>query len=103
MTTQDMVDQFLDLGYKAMLKHYRNCPEGIMLTRKEPIVIKDIEFHCWREYVVYLMAEYINDVVPDAEVEVELDGNESSLKLNMNCEQQRKLNGTMANFLRKYA
>ena len=47
------------------------------------------------------MAEYICEVIPKSRVEVMLDGNNSSIKIELNEFEQEKLNRQMFLFLEK--
>ena len=102
MTTEDLIESFISAGVDAFKKNYRRTRQGRMLDRHTPVEICGQTFSCWRELAVYGMADYISDVLPDVEVECILDGNNSTLSLELTCEQQRKLNGNMFAFLKKW-
>lgn len=102
MTTEDMIEDFIQAGRKAFVKLYGKTPEGMKLSRKEKVVIQEQEFSCWREYTVFKMAEYIMEVLPEAKVSVELDGNDTELHLEISNEEQQKLNNVLYCFLSKY-
>ena len=102
MTTEDIIERFIDEGLHAYKKNYRHKSlYARRLDRHEPIEIDGYEFSCWREYVVYKMAQYIKEIVPDSELEVDLDGNNSTIRLALSEEEQRKLNGSLFSFLKK--
>lgn len=101
MTTEDMVEEFIELGVKAYKKNSGDCLEARRLSRHEPIMIDGYEFCYWREYTVYRMVEYISKVIPTAKVEVELDGNNSTIQIELDDSEQEKLNREMFLFLEK--
>lgn len=104
MTTEELVEDFIEAGVKVYKKNYKNCPEGIKIYRHEPVVLQGIEFNCWREYAVYKMGQYIQEVCPEIGIEIELDGNNSVIKLDIPSDEvQQKLNSVLYNFLKKVA
>lgn len=88
MTTEDMIKQIYEYSYKAY-KYSRKCPEGIKLDRKEPVEIDGQIFTCWKEYVMFRVAQYLQDKVPYATVEVSLDGNNSNIELTCSDDEQK--------------
>ena len=101
MTTEDLIEKFISEGVDAYKKNSRNCLEARRLNRHEPVEVDGYEFRYWREYVVYRMAEYIKGKLPDSDVEVELDGNDSMIRIGLDDSEQEKLNREMFLFLRK--
>lgn len=93
MDNENIIDKLIDKAYRCYKKAFReHCPTvGRMLDRKEPVEIKGIEYTCWNELVVATCGNIINDYCPNAEVEVELDGNNSSLKVNLLSEEDEKV------------
>ena len=61
-----------------------SCREGFMLTRKIPVEIDGTVFTGWYEYVCYKVCEYIKDKIPDAEIELVFDGNDTVISLSVN-------------------
>lgn len=102
MTTEDLIEEFISAGVDAFKKNHRNSTQGIKLDRHEPVEINGVEFRCWRELAVYGMAEWLRDELPDSDIEVVMDGNNSTLIVSMDDEQQRNVNGKMYAFLKKY-
>lgn len=102
MTTEDLIEEYIQAGRKAFIKLYGNTKEGGKLSRKEKVIIQNHEFTCWREYTVFKMAEYIAEILPNAEIKVELDGNNTVLQINISNEEQQKLNNVLYCFLNKY-
>ena len=100
MTTEDLIEEFIDKGIVAYKKLNRNSPEGIKLFRKEPVVIQGVEFSCWREWTCFKMAEYLHDTIPEMYVECNLDGNNSNIVIEVDDKQQQKLNTAMYSYLK---
>lgn len=102
MTTEDLIESFITEGIAAYKKNHRHSLHGRMLDRHEPVEISGVTFSCWRELAVYAMAEHIQDVLPDADVSVIMDGNNSTIELCVSKDEQRKLNSSLYVFLKKY-
>lgn len=102
-TTEEMIENFIQLGVFSLKKLYKETLEGRKLNRKEAIILDDgTECRCWREYVVYKMAKMIIDTIPDANVEIELNGNDSIIQVELSDTEQEILNEKMYIFLKKY-
>lgn len=99
MTTEDIIEELIQQGVKAYKKLNGNTQEGKMLTKHKPIQIEGIEFSCWREYSVYKTAEYLRDLLPEIPIEVELDGNNTVLKIEVSVKEQQKINSILYSFL----
>lgn len=95
MTTEDMIEQIIDLSYRKYKKISKGCKEYDLLNRKIPVVINGIEFTGWREYVCYKVCEFIKSKIPEAELELELNGNDSIIALEMDDEEKQKLNNKL--------
>ena len=102
MNTVQLIEKFIDAGVDAFKKNHRNSSQGRKLDRHEPVEIDGVEFRCWRELAVYGMAEWLRDELPDSDIEVVMDGNDSTLVVSMDDEQQRNVNGKMFAFLKRY-
>lgn len=100
MTTVDMLEKISQIACKAYKKNSGKCKEAIKLDRHEEVEIDGITFHCWREYTIYKMGEFVQDKLPNADVKVVLDGNNSYLDLNCTDDEQRLLNVKMNDFLK---
>lgn len=96
-----MIEEVIEAGVKAYRRNYKNVPEGIRLSRHEPVMLQGIEFTCWREYAVYKMGEYLIELCPEVKVEVELDGNNSIIKMEVTDEQQQEVNRKLYTFLKE--
>lgn len=101
MTTEDMIEDFICKGIKAYKKLYRCTPEGHKLDRHETVKIKDNEFSCWKELTVFKMGEYLYEDC-HINVDVELNGNDSKLTIEIDDRQQQKLNNVLYCFLKNF-
>lgn len=101
MTTEDLIERFIDEGIRAYKRNWDNTIEKTRVNMHLPITFCGQEFCYWREIAVYKVGEQINDFVPSARVDVYIDGNESYISVELSEEEQRKLNGLMADFFRK--
>lgn len=101
MTTEEMIEKIIDGGVKAYKKNSKGCKEWDMLNRHETVTIDGVNFNYWREYGVYKTAEYIKDLVPDCQIEVVLDGNNSYVYLIIDDDEQKKINVTLYKFLKE--
>lgn len=102
MTTEDLIEVYILEGIRSFKKLYRCTPEGHKLDRHESVIIQNQEFTCWREYTVFKMAEYIKQEIPDCDIEVLLDGNDTVITIDITETQQQKLNRLLYSFLKKY-
>ena len=103
MTTEDMIERLIELSYPAYKKNSRGCIEARKLDRKEPVVIDGIEFSCWKEYICYKVCEYIKSKIPEAELELELDGNDSTINLSLNDKESQILNNKMYVLIKEWS
>ena len=95
MTTEDMIEKLIDLSYKAYKKNSKGCLEARKLDRKEPVEIDGYTFTCWYEYICYKVCEYIKLKIPDAEIDLELDGNGTTINLSLQDGDAQVLNNKM--------
>lgn len=102
MTTTDLIDAFINEAIWSLKKLHRNQREGRMLDRHKPVEIDGYTYTCWKEFAVHATAEHIMEILPDADVKVILDGNNSTIELSMDDEEQQKLNSSLFVFLRKW-
>lgn len=82
MNNEIIIEKLLDKAFKCYKRAFvRNCPMvARMLDRKEPVEIDGTEYTCWRELIIVTCGNIINDYCPDAEIEVEMNGNDSTIK-----------------------
>lgn len=102
MTTEEMIEEIIEYVYPIYKKHSKGCIEALKLDRKEEVEIDGTVFSCWREYVCFKVAEYIKEKCPEAHVDLELNGNQTSIQLEIDNDQQQKLNACMNNFLKNF-
>ena len=81
---EKLIERLVDLSYRKYRKLGNNCNEGMKLTRKIPVEIDGIVFTGWKEYVCYKVSQYIREKIPDAEIELMLDGNDTVIALSVN-------------------
>ena len=102
MTTEELVETFIQVGREALIKHTsKRCLEIRKLIRKEPVMIDGNEYNCLQELVVYKVAEEIRTILPECKIEVILDGNDSILNMTLTDEEREKLMSYMYVFLHK--
>lgn len=101
MTTEDLIEQFIQAGVKAYKIILKGTEKYDRLNRHLPVDIDGQEVNYWREYGVYTMSIYLHNLLPDSHLECTLDGNDSSISIELTDEQQRFLNGKLYEFLKK--
>lgn len=102
MTTEDMIEVFLEKGTWAYKKLNKNTKEGMKLYRHEKVEIEGQVFTCFREYATYKMSEFLKENLPEAYVEVTLNGNDSTILLEVSDEEQQKVNAKMYSYLKEW-
>lgn len=103
MTTEEIIERFLEEGRHAFKVHTaKRSPEIRKLLRHELVTIEGTEYSCLQELVVEKTAEEIRRILPDCDIEVILDGNDSTLNLTLTEEEKRKLTTEMYAFIDKY-
>ncbi|MBB5227405.1 hypothetical protein DYE50_01280 [Treponema ruminis] len=102
MTTEDLIQSFIDAGRHAFTSHTaKRSPEIRKLIRHEKVVIDGHEYNCLQELVVVKTAEHIRNILPDCELEVELDGNNSTLNVELTQDEKQKLTSALYVFLKE--
>lgn len=100
MTTEDLIQAFFDAGRHAFIKTTsKKSSEVRKLLRHESVEIEGNEYTCLQELVVVKTAEHIRNLIPDCNIEVELDGNDSTLYVTLSDEEKRKLTTELYSFL----
>ena len=102
MTTQDLIETFIEEAVRSLKKNHRNQKEGRMLDRYEPVVLDGYTYTTWKEFAVHATAEHIRQILPEADIQVTLAGNDSNIELTISDEEQRKLNSSLFVFLKKW-
>ena len=100
MTTESMLEELIQMSMKAYKKNSKGCDEWNKLNRHETVMIDNIPFNYWREYAVYKVSEWLND--KGIKVECNLDGNNSSIVINVNEQEQRILNNKLFVLISKW-
>jgi hypothetical protein len=103
MTTEEIIERYIIEGYNALKTHTaKRSPEIRKLIRHEKVIVDGNEYSCLKEFAVERVAEEIRKILPDCEIEVLLDGNGSTLTVELTEEEKRKLTGEFYSFLNKY-
>lgn len=102
MTTEEMIEIFLDKGAWAYKVLNKNTVEGRKLYTHQPVEIEGHIFTCYREYTAYKMGEFLNESLPEAEVIVTLDGNNSTIEIVISDEEQQAINSKMYRLLKEW-
>lgn len=94
MTDETIIEKLLDKAYICYKREFRRRCPGIarMLDRKEKVELNGQVYNCWSELIVTTCGQIIADYCPDAEVEVELDGNDSTLHAVLTDKDEEVLN-----------
>jgi hypothetical protein len=101
MTTEEIVEKFLEEGRKAFINTTsKKSPEIRALIRHEAVTIDGVEYNCLQELVVAKTADYIHAILPDCRIDVDLDGNDSSLSIELSDDERRKLTTALYVFLK---
>lgn len=100
MTTEDMIEVLIENGVKSYKKLNKNTKEAIFLNQHREVEIERIKFSYWREYATYKTGEQLQEILPYAEVQVELDGNNSRISLTVSNKEQQKVNAFLYSFLK---
>ena len=86
----------------TLLSHTRQSGAEIRkLIRHEKVVIDGNEYNSLQELVVVKTAEHIRNILPDCELEVELNGNDSTLNVELTQEEKQKLTSELYVFLKE--
>lgn len=102
MTTEEMIEIFLDKGAWAYKVLNKNTVEGRKLYRHIPVEIEGYIFTCYREYSAFKMGEFLKENLPEAGVVVTLDGNDSTIELTIDDDEQQKINSKMYLLLKQW-
>lgn len=102
MTTEEMIEQLVQLSMRAYKKNSRGSSEALRLDRKQSVEIDGIEFTCWREYTCYKVCEYLKDKCPTLKVELFLDGNNSQIKVSLTDSEQKLINQKMFSLIKEW-
>ena len=102
MTTEELLEAFCNAGRHIFTTQTsKRSPEIRKLLRHEPVMIEGVEYSCLKELVVEKTAEHIRSVLPNAEIEVELSGNDSTVTVDLTDEEKRKLTSSLYVFLKE--
>lgn len=100
--TEDFIEHLISMGVKAYKKNDRKSWWGRKLDRHELIDVEGVKFKFWRELGVYFTAVYIMENIPTANVEVCLDGNDSTIYVELDDNEQALLEKNLDALFNKY-
>lgn len=85
MSSEEILERLLKKAYEAYKYCFRKyCPKvAKALDRKEEIELDGIKFTCWQEVTVTQVAKLIQEYCPNTDIEVILDGNNSTLNIEL--------------------
>ena len=89
--TELLLEALLETGVKTFKKKHRNEVWGRKIDRHEVVTIDGVDFRFWRELAVYSAGDCIRECIPEANVEVFLDGNDSVLSIEVDDMEEKKL------------
>lgn len=101
MNTSELIEKFIQAGIKSYKIILRGTEKYDRINRHQTVEVEGQEICYWREYAVYTMALYLKELLPNVELECTLDGNDSSIQIELTDEEQRFLNGKLYSFLKK--
>lgn len=81
MTTEEMIETLIQDAIKVYKHRYSKTWVGRQLQRHNPVKLDGIEFSYWREWAIYKTGQYLRELCPELSVDVELDGNDSSVSV----------------------
>lgn len=102
MTTEEMLEEVIQLSQKAYKKNSKGSREWLKLQRHEDVIIDGVTFNYWREYAIYKVCEYLKEKCPNSSVECFLEGNNSYIKLSVDDKEQQELNRKLFVLLKNF-
>lgn len=102
MTTEQMLEDVIQLSMKAYKKNSKGSKEWDKLNLHETVMIDNIPFNYWREYAVYKVCEYLKEKCLNSSIECFLEGNNSYIKLSVDDKEQQELNRKMFVLLKSF-
>ena len=102
--TESLIEEFMEAGLKAFKSERKRSSEARKLDRHEAIELPPdgVKVSCWREFVAYKMAEWIQETVPTCTVELELAGNYTTLTVELTDEERKLLSDKLDGFLGRW-
>lgn len=98
--TEHLIETLIEQGVKAYKKKHRGRLFGRRLDRHEPVKVEGVEqeFRYWKEMAVYFAGEYIKEHLPQAIVNVHIDGNNSNLEIEIDDVEEESINKDLLDF-----
>lgn len=100
MGSEDMLEVITERVLKEYKKNSHDSVMGQKLNRHEPIDINGNKVSCWKEFICLKMGEFVKSIFSDVDVDVYLDGNNSTFEVSMTDEQQQIFNGKMYSLIK---
>lgn len=93
MTSEELMELLLRRGSKYYKHQMRvNCPMiSTKLDMKKPVEINGETYSCWNEFIVVCVANLIHAEVPGINFMVNLDGNNSTVEMEIDNQEEMKL------------
>lgn len=95
----ELIEKLVDVGYWAYKRPENQTVEARMLYEHKPVQIDDYTFTGLKEFTVYRVGHFIQDNIPDADVIINLDGNDSNIELSITDEDQEKIEKKLTELL----
>lgn len=101
--TEELIEKHIRYAMNRYKKKLRKIWFGGCIDRHEVAYVEGVDqpFRFWREVAVYFVGEYLLEVLPEAVVEVKIDGNDSSLYIEIDDMEEEKINTLLSNFFDK--
>lgn len=85
---EELIDELKNRSYFKYKKMSYGCRENMLLSRKIPVNIDGVVFCGWNEYVSYKVCEYIKEKIPECNVDLFLNGNDTVIKIEVTDEEE---------------
>jgi hypothetical protein len=101
--SEELIEKHIRYAVDRYKRKLRNTPWGRCIERHEVAYVDGVDqpFRFWREVAVYFVGEYLLEQLPEAEVGVCVDGNDSYLEISMDDLEEEKINTLLSNFFDK--
>lgn len=93
MTVADNMNRLIDIVIWAYKINMKGTIIAEYLNQKRQVRFEEsgIVVSCWREYGIVRTAEFVQETIPEATVEVHLEGNDSRIELTCDTMEERTL------------
>lgn len=101
MTTNEMTEMLSDEIIKVFKRDLKKSERCRRLQRHETITVDGTEVHSWKELSLLKISEFMREVLPNADIELVIDGNNSQIVAKLDDNELEKLNSSLYLFLKK--